>query len=66
VGRSTGMEEYVIRFIFSEVEKRCGDELALLGATYARLSEKIPVLKLREAQEIIFQRTAATLEPKKI
>lgn len=51
------MEEYIIRFIFSEVEKRCADELALLGATLPKLSEKIPVLKLREAQEIIFQRT---------
>lgn len=51
------MEEYVVRFIFSEVEKKCPEELALFGATLPKLSDKIPVLKLREAQEIIFQRT---------
>ena len=52
------MQEYVIRYIFSEVEKKCKDELALFGATLPKLSDKIPVLKLREAQEIIFKRTS--------
>lgn len=51
------MEEYVVRYIFSEVEKRCAPELALYSATLPTLSKKIPMLKLREAQEIIFKRT---------
>jgi len=51
------MEEYVIRYIFSEIEKECSEELALFGATVPKLSDKIPLLKLREAQEIIFKRT---------
>lgn len=51
------MQEYVVRYIFSKVEEKCKDELALFGATLPKLSEEIPVLKLREAQEIIFERT---------
>jgi nondiscriminating aspartyl-tRNA synthetase len=50
------MEEYVIRYIFSEVEKKCAGELALYNATLPKLSTKIPVIKLREAQEIVFKR----------
>ena len=52
------MEEYVVRYIFSEIEKKCSEELALFGATVPKLSDKIPLLKLREAQEIIFKRTS--------
>lgn len=51
------MEEYVVRFIFKEVEERCAKELALFDATIPLMSEKFPIIKLREAQEIIFQRT---------
>lgn len=51
------MEELVVRHIFSEVEKKCKDELDLFGATLPKLSDKIPDLKLREAQEVIFKRT---------
>ncbi len=51
------MEEYVVRYIFSEVEKKCKDEIDLFGATLPKLSDKIPDLKLREAQEIILERT---------
>lgn len=51
------MEEYVVRFIFAEVEKRCKKELALFNATIPQMSEKFPIIKLREAQEIIFKRT---------
>ncbi|MGA3291803.1 MAG: aspartate--tRNA(Asn) ligase [Candidatus Microgenomates bacterium] len=59
------MEEYVVRFIFSEVEKKCGDELSLLGATLPKLSDKISVLKLREAQEIIYKRTGRDVRAEK-
>lgn len=51
------MEEYVVRFIFQEVQERCQKELALFNATIPLMSEKFPILKLREAQEIIFKRT---------
>jgi nondiscriminating aspartyl-tRNA synthetase len=51
------MEEYVVRYIFSEVEKKCAKELALFNATLPKLSDEIPLLKLREAQKIIYKRT---------
>ncbi len=59
------MEEYVIRYIFSEVEKKCADELALYNATLPKLSDKIPLLKLREAQEIIYKRTGRDVRAEK-
>lgn len=59
------MEEYVVRYIFSEVEKKCNEELALFGATVPKLSDKIPLLKLREAQEIIFKRTGRDVRNEK-
>ncbi len=51
------MQEYVIKYIFQEVREKCAAELALYNATLPLVSEKIPVLKLREAQQIIFERT---------
>jgi len=51
------MEEYVVRFIFTEVAKRCQHELEMFNATLPKLSDKIPIIKLREAQQIIFDRT---------
>ena len=51
------MEEYVIRYTFSEVEKKCMQELSLFDATLPKLTDQIPVLKLREAQKIIYKRT---------
>lgn len=59
------MEEYVVRFIFSEVEKKCSDQLTLFGASLPKLSDKIPILKLREAQEIIFKRTGRDVRTEK-
>lgn len=49
--------EAVIRDIFKKVEKDCKSELELLEATVPTLGEKIPRIKLREAQEIIMKRT---------
>jgi len=43
--------------IFSQVEKNCSSELKMFGATIPALTKKIPCLKMREAQEIIFQKT---------
>ncbi|OGD72195.1 aspartate--tRNA(Asn) ligase [Candidatus Collierbacteria bacterium RIFCSPLOWO2_01_FULL_50_23] len=59
------MEEYVVRFIFDEVNSRCAKELALYNATIPLISEKIPVIKLRDAQEIIFQRTGRDVRAEK-
>lgn len=47
----------VIKDIFKRVQTECHQELQLLGATVPRVSAKIPRIKLREAQEIIFKRT---------
>ena len=51
------MQEYVVRFIFDQVAQKCPKELAIFNATVPKLSKKIPVIKLREAQQIIFERT---------
>lgn len=51
------MAEYVIKFILDEVSKKCVKELEMWGATIPSVSKSIPIIKLREAQEIIFQRT---------
>lgn len=51
------MEESVVRYIFKEVNERCSQELALFNATIPLMSEKFPIIKLRDAQEIIFKRT---------
>jgi len=51
------MQEYVVKYIFEKVQEKCGPELAMFDATLPQLPKKIPVVKLREAQEIIFQRT---------
>lgn len=59
------MEEYVIRFIFSEVASKCKEELDLFNATLPKISDDIPVLKLREAQSIIYKRTGRDVRDEK-
>jgi nondiscriminating aspartyl-tRNA synthetase len=51
------MEEYVVKFILNEVGDKCASELKLFNATLPKVADKIPMLKLREAQQIIFDRT---------
>lgn len=51
------MAEYVIKSIFTRLEKEQVDILNLYDTAIPKVSEKIPRIKLREAQEIIFQRT---------
>lgn len=51
------MVEKVIRKIFENLDKKNSKELSLFNATVPRLSQKIPRMKMREAQEIIFKRT---------
>jgi len=49
--------EKVVRDIFAKVSEENKKELLLYGATLPKLAKKIPVLKMREAQQIIFERT---------
>lgn len=51
------MAEYVIKFILKEVGEKCEKQLAMYNATLPKVSENIPMVKLREAQEIIYKRT---------
>ncbi len=59
------MQEYVVRYIFKQVAQKCSKELALFSATLPKLSEKIPLVKLRDAQEIIFKRTGRDVRSEK-
>jgi nondiscriminating aspartyl-tRNA synthetase len=49
--------EITIKNVFSDLEKKCAKELKLLKVAPPKIRKKIPSLKLREAQEIIFERT---------
>lgn len=49
--------EHVIGKMLKEVEEKCPEELAMYQATVPLITTKIPRLKLREAQEIIYKRT---------
>lgn len=49
--------ETVIRNIFSDIKKEAREELEMFGVKISLPKQKIPRLKLREAQEIIFKRT---------
>jgi len=51
------ISEYVIKFIFQRVAKECVEELKMFNAAVPIVSDKIPQIKLRDAQEIIFKRT---------
>lgn len=51
------MAEYTIKFIFNKVEEECSDGLKMFNATIPKVENKIPVVRLREAQEIIYKRT---------
>lgn len=51
------MAEYVIKFILQEVEEKCAEELKIWNATIPAVPKSIPIIKLREAQQIIFERT---------
>jgi nondiscriminating aspartyl-tRNA synthetase len=47
----------LIKKIFTAIENNCQKELKLFGASLPKTSSKIPRMKMREAQEIIFKRT---------
>ena len=47
----------LIKKIFAVIENNCQKELKLFGASLPKTSSKIPRMKMREAQEIIFKKT---------
>ena len=49
--------ETIVRNIFSEVQKKYQKELEIFKITTPKITEKIPRIKMRKAQEIIFERT---------
>lgn len=49
--------EYVVKEILAAVKKECPEQLRLYQATIPLMSQKIPRIKLQEAQEIISKRT---------
>jgi len=51
------MAEYTIKYMLKAVEEKCGNILKMYDATIPQVSETISMIKLREAQEIIFKRT---------
>ena len=59
------MAEYVIKYILSEVAAKCRPELELFGATLPAVPQNIPTVKLREAQQIIFERTGRDVRQEK-
>lgn len=59
------MAEYTIKFILKEVEEKCEKALAMYGATVPKVSETIPIIKLRDAQQVIFERTGRDVRKEK-
>ncbi|HAS84747.1 MAG TPA: aspartate--tRNA(Asn) ligase [Candidatus Yonathbacteria bacterium] len=59
------MENRVLAHIVKELKEKCSAEFALFGATIPDVPEKIPAMKLREAQEVIKKETGedCTKEP---
>lgn len=51
------MSEYVIKFMIDNVNNQNSDILKMYGVTIPKVPTRIPKIKLREAQEIIFKRT---------
>ena len=51
------VETELMRFISKHLQNTCAAEFAFLEANIPTIPEKIPTLKLREAQELIFKET---------
>jgi len=49
--------ELIIKNVFSNLEKNCKEKLEIFNAVVPKTGKKIPRLKMRQAQEIIFERT---------
>lgn len=53
--------EVVVKDIFKAVKKECSQDLKMFGANIPKVANKIPRIKLREAQEIIYKTTGRDL-----
>ncbi|OGB74677.1 aspartate--tRNA(Asn) ligase [candidate division Kazan bacterium RIFCSPHIGHO2_01_FULL_49_10] len=51
------MAEYTIKYVIAAVQEECGPILAKFNTTVPIIPKKIPMIKLREAQEIIYKRS---------
>jgi nondiscriminating aspartyl-tRNA synthetase len=49
--------ETIIKNTFADLEKNCQKELKILQVKIPQIDDKIPQIKMRQAQEIIFERT---------
>lgn len=49
--------EKIMKNIFSDLEKNCKKELEILKAELPKIKDKIPRIKMRDAQKIILERT---------
>ena len=59
------MAEYTIKYMLNQVEEKCKKELGLFGANIPKVAESIPIIKLREAQELIYKRTGRDVRNEK-
>lgn len=59
------MADATVRYIFSELEKRCKNELALFNASLPAMIDKTPTLSLREAQQKIFEHSGRDVRGEK-
>lgn len=51
------LAEYTIKYVIDDIRTRCAEELKLFNITLPDTSKPIPRIKLREGQQIIFDRT---------
>ena len=51
------LENKLMRYLAEHLRKTCAAEFVLLGAEVPNVPEEIPIMKLREAQELIFKET---------
>lgn len=59
------MSEKTVRYILSEVARKCSAELKLLNATLPNLLENTPTYSLTEAQGLIFEKTGRDVRGEK-
>lgn len=51
------MAEYTITYILKSVQEKCSKELTMFGVATPQIKNKIPIVKLKEAQELVYKRT---------
>lgn len=59
------MADATIKYIFTQLEKKCKNELSIYGATIPSTIEKTPSMSLRDAQQKIFQNSGRDVRSEK-